>query len=74
MMDGIDVLKIIRNDHSFDLIPVIMMTSSRDTTDLEECYKHGANSFVVKPVNINEFIQVVKDVGKYWVVINETPT
>lgn len=71
MMDGIEVLKIIRSDKLFDSIPVIMMTSSRDTHDLEECYKHGANSFVVKPVNIGEFITVVKDVGKYWGVINE---
>ena len=74
MMDGIDVLKIIRNNPSFDYVPVIMMTSSRDTSDLEECYKYGANSFVVKPVNIVEFIKVVKEVGKYWVVINEIPT
>jgi len=74
IMDGIDVLKIIRNNPSFDYVPVIMMTSSRDTSDLEECYKCGANSFVVKPVNIVEFIKVVKEVGKYWVVINEIPT
>jgi CheY-like chemotaxis protein len=72
-MDGIDVLKIIRKDPSFDNVPIIMMTSSRDTSDLEECYKSGANSFVVKPVNIIEFIQVVKEVGKYWVIINEIP-
>jgi CheY-like chemotaxis protein len=74
MMDGIDVLKIIRNNPSFDHVPVIMMTSSRDTSDLEECYKYGANLFVVKPVNIGEFIKVGKEVGKYRVVINEIPT
>ena len=51
-----------------------MMTSSRDTSDLEECYKFGANSFVVKPINITEFIQVVKEVGRYWVIINEILT
>ena len=72
MMDGIEVLKIIREDHLFDKIPVVMMTSSRDVHDLEECYKYGANSFVVKPVNIIDFIRVVKDVGQYWGVINET--
>jgi len=71
MMDGIEVLKIIRADRSFDKIPVVMMTSSRDVGDLEECYRHGANSFVVKPVNIVDFIRVVKDVGQYWGVINE---
>ena len=73
MMDGIEVLKIIRDDSMFDCIPVVMMTSSRDLRDLEECYKLGANSYVVKPVNIIDFIKVVKDVGKYWAVINETP-
>lgn len=72
LMDGIEVLKIIRSDRQFDKIPVIMMTSSRDVRDLEECYRHGANSFVVKPVNITDFIRVVKEVGQYWGVINET--
>lgn len=74
LLNGIEVLKLIRNDHSFEKIPVIMMTSSRDTTDLEECYKHGANSFVVKPVNISNFIDVVKKVGQYWIVVNEIST
>ena len=74
LLNGIEVLKLIRNDHSFEKIPVIMMTSSRDTTDLEECYKHGANSFVVKPVNIIDFIDVVKKVGQYWIVVNEIST
>lgn len=73
LMDGIEVLKIIRDDSVFDYIPVVMMTSSRDLHDLEECYKLGANSYVVKPLNIIDFIKVVKDVGKYWAVINETP-
>ncbi len=72
MMNGIEVLKIIREDHLFDKIPVVMMTSSRDVRDLDECYKYGANSFIVKPVNITDFIRVVKEVGQYWGVINET--
>jgi len=71
-MNGIEVLKIIREDHLFDKIPVVMMTSSRDVRDLDECYKYGANSFVVKPVNITDFIRVVKEVGQYWGVINES--
>lgn len=71
LLNGIEVLKLIRKDRSFDKIPVIMMTSSRDTRDLEECYENGANSFVVKPVNISDFIDVVKKVGQYWIVVNE---
>jgi len=73
LMDGIEVLKVIRSDPEFNLIPVIMLTSSRDTYDLQTCYENGANSFVVKPVNMNSFMQVVKDLGKYWVIINELP-
>ena len=72
-MDGIEVLKIIRADAAFNHIPVIMLTSSRDTNDLQDCYNNGANSFVVKPVNITDFLGVVKELGQYWVVINELP-
>ncbi len=74
-LDGIDVLGLIRDEPSFDKVPVIMMTSSRDTSDLEECYKYGVpGTGIVKPINITEFIQVVKEIGKYWVVINEVST
>lgn len=72
-MNGIEVLKVIRDDSFFSDVPVIMLTSSRDSNDLQECYNNGANSFVVKPVNINEFMLVVKEVGQYWVVVNEPP-
>ncbi len=73
LMTGIEVLKIIRTDASFKRLPVIMLTSSSDTHDLQECYDNGANSFVVKPVNINDFMRVVKELGQYWVVVNELP-
>lgn len=73
LMSGIEILKEIRADNTFKRIPVIMLTSSRDNQDLSECYDNGANSFVVKPVNIIDFLQVVKDLGHYWVVINEKP-
>jgi CheY-like chemotaxis protein len=73
LMDGIEVLKTIRADKTFNHVPVIMLTSSRDTNDLQECYNNGANSFVVKPVNITDFLEVVKELGQYWVVINELP-
>jgi CheY-like chemotaxis protein len=73
LMNGIEVLKVIRADSSFKSVPIIMLTSSRDTHDLRECYDIGANSFVVKPVNIIDFMEVVKDIGQYWVVINEPP-
>jgi len=73
LMDGIEVLKIIRADDTFNKVPVIMLTSSRDSGDMQACYDSGANSFVVKPVNIGDFMMVVKELGQYWVVINERP-
>jgi len=71
LMNGIEVLKVIRADTNFKTVPIIMLTSSRDSNDLQDCYDNGANSFVVKPVNIIDFMKVVKEVGQYWVVINE---
>jgi len=73
LLDGIEVLKIIRSDIAFNKVPVIMLTSSRDSHDLQDCYDNGANSFVVKPVNIGDFMKVVKELGQYWVVVNERP-
>jgi len=72
-MNGIEVLKHIRSDPKFKLIPVIMVTSSREEKDLVESYKLGANSYVVKPVNIVQFIDALKVLGQYWAVINEPP-
>jgi CheY-like chemotaxis protein len=71
-MNGIDVLKVIRGDEALNDVPVVMLTSSCEAKDLQECFDSGANSFVVKPVKINSFIDVVKDLGKYWFVINES--
>ena len=71
LMGGIEVLKIIRADAMFKTIPVIMLTSSRDSHDLKACYESGANSFVVKPINIGDFMNVVREIGQYWVVVNE---
>jgi CheY-like chemotaxis protein len=72
-MDGIEVLKHIRSDATFKLIPVIMVTSSREERDLVESYKLGANSYVVKPVDITQFIDAIKVLGQYWAVINQPP-
>ena len=72
-MNGIEVLKHIRSDIKFKFIPVIMVTSSREEIDLIESYKLGANSYVVKPVDIIQFINAIKVLGQYWVVINQPP-
>jgi len=70
-MNGIEVLKHIRATPDFMYIPVIMVTSSGEEKDLVESYKLGANSYVVKPVDIVQFIEAIKTLGQYWFVINQ---
>jgi CheY-like chemotaxis protein len=72
-MDGIEVLQAIRNDSSLKMIPVVMLTSSREEPDLKKCYELGVNAYVVKPVNFRDFFDAVKQLGIFWAVINELP-
>lgn len=72
-LDGIEVLRHIRSNPKFRLIPVIMVTSSAEERDLVESYNLGANSYVVKPVDISQFIDAIKVLGQYWAVINQPP-
>jgi CheY-like chemotaxis protein len=72
-MDGIEVLKIIRSEEKFKLIPVIMVTSSKEERDLVESYKLGANSYVVKPIDVVQFLEAIRALGQYWAIINEPP-
>lgn len=72
-MNGIEVLKHIRSSTELKLIPVIMVTSSREERDLVESYKLGANSYVVKPVDIAQFMDAIKTLGQFWAVINQLP-
>lgn len=72
-LNGIEVLKHIRSNPKFRFIPVIMVTSSKEEKDLVESYNLGANSYVVKPVDIVQFIDAIKSLGQYWAIINQTP-
>lgn len=72
-MDGIEVLKIIRDDPALRIIPVVMLTSSREEPDLRKCYQIGVNAYVVKPVNFKDFFEAVKQLGIFWAVLNEIP-
>jgi len=72
-MDGLEVLKRIRCEPKFKSIPVIMVTSSREEKDLVESYNLGANSYVVKSVDIAQFNDAIKVLGQYWIVVNQTP-
>lgn len=72
-IDGIEVLRRIRNDPRTRLVPVIILTSSREEQDLINGYQLGANSYIRKPVDFPEFIQAVRQLGLYWLILNEAP-
>ncbi|HKO12083.1 MAG TPA: response regulator [Acidobacteriaceae bacterium] len=72
-VSGIEVLRSIKKSEQLHHVPVVMLTSSREGPDLNECYDLGANGYVVKPVEFSEFFEAVKALGKYWAVINEPP-
>jgi len=72
-MDGIELLAIIRNDPALKLLPVVMLSSSREEPDLKRSYELGVNAYVVKPVDFSKFIEAVKQIGAFWALINELP-
>ncbi|MDQ5910465.1 MAG: hypothetical protein QG599_2561 [Pseudomonadota bacterium] len=72
-ISGIEVLKRMRADEALKRIPVVILTSSRESTDLSQCYEIGVNAYVVKPVQIQDFMIAIKQVGVFWVLINESP-
>jgi CheY-like chemotaxis protein len=72
-VDGLEVLRRIRTDAALKSIPVVMLTSSREETDLLRSYELGANAFVVKPVDFNQFVAAIADLGVFWAVLNEPP-
>lgn len=72
-IDGKEVLKEIRSNDTMKMIPVVVLTSSREQQDLVEMYRLGVNAYVVKPVDFHEFVDAVKHLGLFWAVINEPP-
>ncbi|WP_431859150.1 response regulator [Azospirillum sp.] len=72
-IDGIEVLRRIRTDPRTRLVPVVILTSSREEQDLINGYQLGANSYIRKPVDFPEFIQAVRQLGLYWLILNEAP-
>jgi CheY-like chemotaxis protein len=72
-VDGMEVLRRIKGDPALKIIPVVVMTSSREEQDLLNSYQLGVNAFVVKPVQFHDFVEAVKQVGGFWAVINEPP-
>ncbi len=72
-IDGIDVLRAIRADDRTKSIPVVVLTTSSEERDIVETYRLGVNSYIVKPVNFEKFVDVVRELGFYWLVLNQPP-
>ena len=72
-VDGIEVLRQIRANANTKFIPIVIMTSSKEEQDILKSYELGANSFVVKPVNFNDFAKAVSELGLYWILTNQPP-
>ena len=72
-VDGLEVLKQIKSDGELRMIPVVVLTSSKEEKDMVASYKLGVNAYVVKPVDFHEFVNAIKELGVFWAMINEPP-
>ncbi len=72
-MDGLEVLKAMRGDESTQRIPVVILSSSREESDLARSWNLGANAYVIKPVDVDQFFEAVRTLGQFWAVLNQAP-
>jgi CheY-like chemotaxis protein len=72
-LDGLQVLERIKSDPELKSVPVVVLTSSREESDLQRSYQLGVNAFVVKPVRFQDFVKAIQDLGGFWAVLNEPP-
>ncbi len=72
-LSGIEVLRQIKADERTKAIPVVILTSSQEAPDLQECYRLGVNSYIVKPIDFDQFLKVVSELGLYWLLLNKPP-
>src|SRR5690606_7332574 len=72
-IDGLEVLRRIRANESTSLLPVVVLTTSTEEKDIVESYRLGTNSYVRKPVDFKEFVEAVRNLGSYWLLLNEPP-
>lgn len=72
-IDGLDVLRQLKSNEKTKVIPVILLTSSKEDRDIMEGYKLGVNSYIVKPVGFENFVKAVSDIGFYWLLMNQPP-
>ena len=73
-INGIEVLQKIKQDEQTKKIPVVILTSSKEDPDIQKCYSLGANGYIVKPVNFEGFAAAIKNLGFYWLLLNQPPT
>ena len=72
-MDGLEVLRIVKHDAALKSVPIVVLSSSREEQDIVESYNVGVNAYVVKPVEFEGFLEVVRQLGLFWVVLNQSP-
>jgi CheY-like chemotaxis protein len=72
-VNGLEVLQQIKSDETLRMIPVVVLTSSREESDMVASYKLGVNAYVVKPVDFHEFVNAIKELGMFWAIVNEPP-
>lgn len=72
-LDGLEVLERVRKDPRTELLPIVILTSSKEQEDMVKSYRGGANSYIRKPVDFGEFIEAVRQLGLYWLVLNQQP-
>jgi two-component system response regulator len=72
-LSGIQVLHSLKSDERTKSIPIVVLTSSKEEPDIKECYALGVNSYIVKPVEFDKFLNAVSELGMYWLIINQPP-
>ena|SRR5450631_427915 len=72
-VDGLEILRKIKEDERTRMIPVVVLTSSREESDIVESYKLGVNGYIVKPVNFESFAKAISELGMYWLILNQNP-
>lgn len=72
-VDGIEVLRRIKSDERLKIIPVVVLTSSKEDRDIVESYKLGVNAYIVKPVDFDKFVKAISEIGLFWLLLNQSP-
>lgn len=72
-LSGIEVLEKIKSESTLKTIPTVILTSSKEDPDIKKCYELGANSYIVKPVESDNFFQAIKELGMFWMILNQPP-